>query len=317
MVAAVSVVGVFASGVVAGAPATGEPAGARVTRIDRIDAQLSMVYVYSPSMNRVVPNQVLRPAGSGSAPVLQLINGRAGGVEGDSWLAMTNHRQFFADKRVTVVSPLDGPFSWYTDWKYPDPHLGVNKWQTYLTRELPAAIGGPLQANGRTAVAGLSLNGGSALDIAGHAPWLYRAAASYSGCPAISSLAGVVGVAGVTAFGGGNAFNMFGPPGDPAWTDHDPSLHPSRLRGKAIYLGASTGIPGAVDGPPSLTPQLLAGPAEVEMITRWCTDQMAASLRGAGIGHTYRVFDRGAHTWSLFEAQLRGSWRVLGPALGA
>ena len=45
-----------------------------------------MVYVYSPSMGKVIPNQVLRPRGDGSAPVFYLLNGRSGGVEGDSWL---------------------------------------------------------------------------------------------------------------------------------------------------------------------------------------------------------------------------------------
>lgn len=132
------------------------PASAAVVRIDRVDAQLSMVYVYSPSMGKVIPNQVLRPRGGSAAPVFYLLNGRSGGVEGDSWLKQTDHRSFFARKNVTVVSPLGGPYSSYADWQRPDPVLGVNKWATYLLRELPAAIAEPLKTNGRNAIAGLS-----------------------------------------------------------------------------------------------------------------------------------------------------------------
>lgn len=293
------------------------PASAAVVRIDRVDAQLSMVYVYSPSMGKVIPNQVLRPRGGSAAPVFYLLNGRSGGVEGDSWLKQTDHRSFFAGKNVTVVSPLGGPYSWYADWQRPDPVLGVNKWATYLLRELPAAIAGPLKTNGRNAIAGLSLSGGPALDIAGRGGSFYRAAASYSGCPAISAPPATTGVFATTSLGGGNALNMFGPPGSAAWVDHDPSRHPERLRGKAIYLGVASGLPGRTDGAPVGAPSLLAGPAEVEMATRWCTDQMAGALRGAGIPHTYRVFDQGAHTWSLFATEMRDSWRVIGPALGA
>jgi len=290
---------------------------AHVTRVDRIDGQLSTVYVYSPSMGREIPNQVLRAAGDRPAPVFYLLNGRAGGVEGDSWLQQTGYRSFFGGKNVTVVSPLGGPYSWYADWQQPDPTLGVNKWETYLLRELPDAIAGPLKTNGRNAIAGLSLSGGPALDIAGRGGGRFRAAASYSGCPAISAPPATMGVIATTALGGGNALNMFGPPGSPAWIDHDPSRNPGRLAGKAIYLGAAVGLPGAPDAAPIAAPTLLAGPAQVEMATKWCTDQLHGALDAARIPHTYRVFGQGAHTWALFENEMRDSWRVIGPALGA
>ena len=43
-------------------------------------------------------------------------------------------------KHVNVVMPVGGKFSMYTDWNADDPVLGRNKWQTYLTKELPAAV---------------------------------------------------------------------------------------------------------------------------------------------------------------------------------
>jgi S-formylglutathione hydrolase FrmB len=259
---------------------------------------------------------VLRPAGNaGGAPTFYLLNGKGGGTDGDSWAAQTNYERFFAGKNVNVVSPLGGRYSWYADWNVADPVIGVNKWQTYLTRELPAVLDQELKSNGRNAIAGLSMSGGPALDLAGQAPGLYRAVGSYSGCPSISSPLGMAAVSATIASGGANPFNMFGIPGDPAWIHHDPTLHPDRLRGKAIYLSAATGIPGGAPGL-SAAP-LFLGPRQVEMITRGCTDEMAAGLRRTGIAHTYRVFDTGAHTWGSFERQMRDSWRVIGPAIGA
>jgi S-formylglutathione hydrolase FrmB len=294
-------------------PATSAPS---VTGSKQVTDRLSIIYVYSPSMNRVIPNQVLRPAGNAAgAPTFYLLNGKGGGTEGDSWVNYTNYESFFAGKRVNVVSPLGGKYSWYADWRGPDLVTGINKWQTYLTRELPAALAPELKSNGSNAIAGLSMSGGPALDLAGQAPDVYRAVASYSGCPAISSPLGTAAVSATVASGGANPLAMYGPPGDPAWAQHDATLHPNRLRGKAIYISAATGLPRAAPGPAAVP--LFFGPAQVEVITRQCTDQMAAGLRAAGVGHTYTVFPRGAHTWGSFEQQMRDSWRVIGPAIGA
>ncbi|HEY9311992.1 alpha/beta hydrolase family protein [Williamsia sp.] len=295
-------------------PAAAAPAA--VTGVQQVTAQLSIIYVYSPSMNRVIPNQVLRPAGNAAgAPTFYLLSGKGGGTDGDSWVAQTDYERFFAGKKVNVVSPLGGRYSWYTDWRAADPVIGVNSWQTYLTHELPAVLDRELKANGRNAIAGLSMSGGPALDLAGQAPWLYRAVGSYSGCPSISSPFGMAAVSATVASGGANPFNMFGLPGDPAWVDHDPTMNPNRLRDKVVYLSAATGIPSGAPGL-SAAP-LFLGPSQVESITRGCTDQMAASLRRAGVAHTYRVFDTGAHTWGSFERQMRDSWQVIGPAIGA
>jgi S-formylglutathione hydrolase FrmB len=294
--------------------AAAAPAG--VTDITQVTDRLSIIYVYSPSMNRVIPNQVLRPAGDAAgAPTFYLLNGKGGGTEGDSWANYTNYEEFFAGKNVNVVSPLGGKYSWYADWRGPDLVTGLNKWQTYLTRELPAALAPSLKSNGVNAIAGLSMSGGPALDIAGQALEVYRAVASYSGCPAISSPLGMVAVSATIGSGGANPLNMYGAPGDPAWAHHDASLHPNRLRGKVVYISAATGMPRGAPGPAAAP--LFFGPSQVEMITRACSDQMAAELRNAGVEHTYRVFENGAHTWGSFEQQMRDSWRVIGPAIGA
>ena len=185
----------------------------------------------------------------------------------------------------------------------------------YLRFELPAVMRQHFGANGRNAIAGLSHTAPAALDLAGRSGGLFRAVGSYSGCPTVSNPVGTTAIAATMGIGGGNAFAVLGPPFGPGWTDHDPSLHPHRLWGKAIYLGAGNGIPGPVDG--GFSPGLLAGPAEVEAVSLACTTHMANMLNGAGIRNTFHVMPSGAHTWRLFEALMRDSWRVIGPAIGA
>ena len=312
---------VAALAAVPAAPAAAAPPP-HVTGISEIAPQILTVDVYSPSMDRVISNTVLRPPGGGPAPVLYLLGGVRGGTDGVSWLNDSNYEQFFADKNVTVVTPTGGPFSEYTDWQFDDPALGPaqgNQWQTYLTRELPPAIDSAFATTGRNAVAGLSMSAGPAIDLAIQAPGLYQAAGAYSGCPINGGLFGTAQVSSVVLAGGGSASNMWGLPGGPGWAAHDPFARAGELRGTAVYLGSASGIPGEVD---RLQPQQLFGAAtgggSVEAIADACTAAFSHRLDEVGVPHTFVHRDRGAHTWGLFEAELRESWfTTIGPALGA
>ncbi|GAA3184792.1 hypothetical protein GCM10020255_080840 [Rhodococcus baikonurensis] len=70
---------------------------------------------------------------SAPRPTLYLLNGAGGGEDSATWEGRTDVLDFFADKNVNVVTPLEGAFSYYTDWQKDDPVLGRNKWQTFLT----------------------------------------------------------------------------------------------------------------------------------------------------------------------------------------
>lgn len=305
---------------VATGPAAAAPAP-HITGVTALAPQILQVDVYSPAMDRVVPNTVLRPRGGG-APTLYLLNGVRGGTDGVGWLRDSDYEDFFADKHVNVVTPIGGPSSNYTDWRFDDPVLGpaqANQWQTYLTRELPGVIDAQFATTGRNAIAGLSMSAGPALDLAIQAPWLYDAVGAYSGCPMNSGLFGTAQVAAVVAASGGNAFNMWGPPGDPWWAAHDPFLRAGELRGTAVYLSGASGIPGPVDKLPlHMIPGAATGGGSVEAVANACTAAFSQRLNEVGVPHTYNYRDRGAHTWGLFEADLRNSWfTTLGPALGA
>ena len=67
-----------------------------------------------------------------------------------------------------------------------------------------------------------------------------------------------------------------------------------------------------------MVPGAATGGGAVEAIANACTAAFSQRLHAAGVPHTYNYRDRGAHTWGLFEADLRNSWfTTLGPALGA
>ncbi len=298
------------------------PGGASITGIEPVNDRWEKISVYSPSMNKVIVNDVFKAPKSG-APTFYLLPGIDGGDNLDpgvamapgskSWFGMTDIQGFFADKNVNVVSPLGGSFSWYTDW------VGDagKQYQTYMTKELPPLINKELKTNGKNAVGGLSSTGGTAIDYAVQAPGLYRAVGSYSGFPAPSDPDAAQNVSLTLVGGGASAEAMWGPLGGPLWVAHDPSKNVTKLRGVAVYAAASGGAEGAVDRlPEGFGPNFTGG--LIEGIVAANTKTFADAAAAAGIPVTYVQRPEGSHTWGLFESEMQESWNTtIGPALGA
>ena len=68
---------------------------------------------------------------------------------------------------------------------------------------------------------------------------------------------------------------------------------------------------------PGVNSATLAIGAPTELAADLGTRHMAAALRAGGVPFTYDRYSSGAHTFGLFSRELRDSWRVVGPALGA
>ncbi len=290
------------------APAATAAPGPRVDAERPLGGRAIQLDVFSPAMDTVVTNRVI-PAAGGPAPTVYLLTGIGGGADGISWWDDTDVRQFFADKNVNVVMPVGGAYTMYTDWHADDAALGRARWQTYLTRELPSVIDARFGTTGRNAVAGVSMSGGSAVDLAIQAPERYQAVASYSGCPWSADAAGIAMVSAQVVRGGGNPGNMWGPPGSVGWQAHDAFLHAPRLAGKTVYLSAASGMPGAIDRGWGFPP--------VEAIASACTSAFAGRLTQLGIGAVHIDRPAGAHTWGQFEYDLHDSWPHLARAIGA
>lgn len=154
------------------------------------DARVLKLQATSPAMNgRVVPLAVIR-AKDANRPTIYLLNG-AGSAEQDSdWLNLSQAVDFYSQKNVNVVVPQAGAFSYYTDWEQ-EPNgsylSGPQKWETFLTKELPTALEGRLQASNKRAVAGMSMSATSSLLFAQHNQGFYDAVGSFAGCAATST----------------------------------------------------------------------------------------------------------------------------------
>ncbi|MEV6279943.1 alpha/beta hydrolase family protein [Nocardia sp. NPDC051832] len=287
------------------------PAAAQARLVDEapLADNISRIDVYSPAMDRVVSNRVIHAA-DGPAPTLYLLTGLGGGEDGISWWDDTDVREFFADKHVNVVMPVGGKYSLYTDWVADDPAIGRNRWQTYLTQELPGVLDARLGSTGRNAIAGVSMSAGSAVDLAIQSGNLYSAVAAYSGCPWSADPLGAAMINAQVGRGGANTANMWGAPGAAIWQAHDAFANAAALAGKTIYLSAATGAPGAIDEGGLPFPP-------VEAIASSCTAAFAARLTQLGLPVIHVNRPEGSHTWGQFETDLHDSWPHLARAIGA
>ncbi|MCQ9333710.1 esterase family protein [Corynebacterium phoceense] len=278
------------------------------------------VRMWSPANRAVVDNNVLLPSGDQPRPSFYLLPGLKGGQAGLNWMSHSDVKSWFANKHVNVVMPLGGPYSLYTDWDSADPILGVNKWNTYMTQKLPPLIDKEFHGTGRDAIGGLSSTGAAALDIAGHAPRRFVAAASYSGCPIRSGAYGGTISTAMIALGGGSSFNAWGLPGNASSREHDPYANLDRLRGVKVFVASASGQPGGPDGISNLssTAGQAFGPAEVEIVANACTQQFTDNARRAELDVNRYYTPQGSHSFGLFSHQMKVSWaQTIARTIGA
>ncbi|EGD55786.1 alpha/beta hydrolase [Gordonia neofelifaecis] len=298
-----------------------------VSVVDGATPQHQVITVYSQSMEREIPLDVLRPKDtSKAAPILYLLNGAGGGEDSASWALRTNYVEFFQNKQVNVVTPLKGIFSYYTDWERDDKVLGKQKWQTFLTRELPPLLDKELKSTGKNGVAGISMSGTSVLNLAIAAPSLYEITASYSGCARTSDKVGQRYIRMVVeSRGKADTRNMWGPYDGPGWRANDPYLNAEKLRGTQVYLSSNSGLPGqdeSVDAGSSaaqgvaLADRVVVGGA-IEAATNTCTQQMAQRLAQLKIPAKVALHPQGTHSWGYWERELHSSWPMIAKAIGA
>ncbi|NCL76145.1 alpha/beta hydrolase-fold protein [Rhodococcus sp. YH1] len=300
--------------------ADADPAGAYVDHVEERTARDWVLHVYSPSMDRVIPVEVIRPADiSAARPTFYLLNGAGGGEDAANWRDQTDVREFFDGKNVNVVTPVGGAFAYYTDWIRDDPKLGRHRWATFLTSELPPVVDAVLGADGRNAVAGMSMSGSSVLALAQQSPGLYEAVASYSGCAQTSSDPGRSYVEAVVTLGGGDVENMWGPIGGPGWIANDAALNAEKLRGTTLYISSGGGLPGpheaALGG--QVDPVDLVVLGSIEAATAQCTERLRRTFDELGIEATFSTGAQGTHSWGYWQDALHESWPILAEAIGA
>ncbi|MEV6768584.1 alpha/beta hydrolase family protein [Nocardia sp. NPDC051030] len=321
---AVALTAMLSVGLLGGHAAAAPEKPSKVTSITK-EGRTWHLKVYSESMDTEIAVDVQRPADeSQPAPNLYMLNGLDGGEGTASWKARTNAIEWLADKPVNVIQPIGGRGSYYTDWIKPDPQLGVNKWKTFFTEELPPLLDDTLHSTGVNALTGLSTSGTSVLQLAEAKPGLFKAVAAYSGCAQIADPAGKQFVKLATeTWAGGKVSNMYGPDDSPLWAENDPVIHADKLRGTQLYISSGSGIPvmddvnyylGSAPGPTGAVNLALG--MVIEAAVNGCTNNLKGKLDGLGIPATYQFNPVGTHYWPYWEQALHESWPLLAQGMG-
>ena len=300
------------------------------------DPRVGVYQAKSPSMNgRSVPLVVIH-ATEPNRPTLYVLNGGDGGEGSANWIMQTPMIDFYKEKNVNVVVPMEGKFSYYSDWVNDKKNLGGKQmWETFLTKELPPVIEKELQANDKRAITGMSMSATTVLLYAQHHPGFYDAIGSFSGCAQTTKDMGLIAI-GLTLdrassnvnemWGNGEAFQpgFADAPIDNYLQYNDALINAEKLRGQTMYISNASGLSGRWDYWSSpRTKGNSAAMAEVEVVggviegaTNYCTHQLKAKLDKAGIPAEWNFRPTGTHQWGYWEDDMHLSWPTLAKGMG-
>ncbi|TSE00847.1 esterase family protein [Skermania sp. ID1734] len=260
-------------------------------------------------------------AAHGGDAALYLLDGMRAQNDRNAWSAETNALQQFAGDNVTLVMPVGGESSFYSDWYAPSNLNGQTytyKWETFLTKELPAYLAKFGVNPTKNAVAGLSMGASAALTLAAYHRDQFKAAAAYSGYLNISApgMREAIRIAMLDA-GRFNVDSMWGPPWSPAWLRNDPFVFAPQLRGLPMYISAGSGLPGPTDRADSpIAVYNTTSAMGLEALALVNTRAFQARLGSLGIPARFEFPAVGTHSWKYWESELWKSRPMLLQALG-
>jgi diacylglycerol O-acyltransferase/trehalose O-mycolyltransferase len=248
----------------------------------------------------------------GGPHAVYLLDGLRAQDDASGWDVNTSAFEWFYQSGISVVMPVGGQSSFYSDWYQPaagSSGTQTYKWETFLTQELPMY----LQANkgqdpSNNAVVGLSMSGGAAMTLAIWHPAQFIFAGSLSGFlnPSQGLWPTLIGLSMKDA-GGFNAVDMWGNTSDPAWRRNDPMVNINTLVANRTALWVYCGNGGlsdldANDG--NFGTQFSA--QYLETITVDTNKQFEQKYIAAGGRNAIFKFpENGTHSWGYWGAQLQ------------
>lgn len=277
--------------------------------------------VASPAMGRNIDVQILRMGERDTpAPMLYLLDGVDAPAD-SGWLHEGRVDKLLDGENVTVVMPTEAYASMYVDWYADDPALGRQRWETFLTEELPPLLEDPAQGldfNGNRAIAGLSMGASGAVALANTNPGFYEGVIGISGCYSNSSTAGRIMVGSIVENAGASVYNLYGPEGGGNWDRYDVVADPSGLAHSAVYLSAAEGAVTEEEEEyfGDRASSALANGVVLEWGALSCTVDLAESMEEHGMVHQHvAISEDGVHNWPNFAAQLRPGWEHISPSM--
>lgn len=278
-----------------------------------VDRRAEVWTVTSAAMQRTVRVEVYRAPDGVDAPNVYFLDG-VGSESPSGWsTGMGWGDPALRDRAVNVIAPTGGPASMWSDWLEDDPVLGPNKWETFLTQELPPllargaeGITEPLAHNGGWGVMGLSMGASAALHLANDNPAMFDAVAGISGAYSTMDDLGYQYARLTVAARGGDVTRMWGPRGSAAWQERDTVADPSGLAGKAVYLSAATGRVGSSElGRFGSNELVLTEGHVLEKASYESTRELESALAGVpGVSLRLNYMPTGIHNWPVFVTEM-------------
>ncbi|KAA0024646.1 alpha/beta hydrolase [Antrihabitans cavernicola] len=294
----------MAAGIVGTAVATAAPVTAHRTPAGGVeDLQV-------PSSMGPIKVQVQWAAHGGNA-ALYLLDGLRARDDRNAWSFETNALDQFRNDNVTLVMPVGGQSSFYADWYAPSNTNGQKstyKWETFLTKELPAYLANYGVSPTNNAVAGLSMGGSAAMTLAAYHRDQFKFAGSYSGYLNMSApgMREAIRVAMLDA----GRFNVdsMAAPWSPQWLHMDPFVSAPKLNGLSMYISASSGLPGPYDHPNSaIGVYNTANAMALEALALVNTRAFQVRLASLGIPARFEFPASGTHSWPYWQNELANS----------
>ncbi len=273
--------------------------------------------LFVPSQMGPIKVQVQWAARGGSS-ALYVLDGLRAPEDHSQWVTDTDALRQFAGDNVTLVFPVGGRSSFYTDWYRPSStnhQVSTYKWETFLTRELPDFLAGYGVSRTNDAVVGASMGGNAALILAAHHRDQFRFAGSFSGfVNPTYPLWDQAMRAAMWDEGNFALDDMWGPPGDPAWRRNDATEQAELLRGLPIYVWSGNGVPGPPDLPNGVGNT--ANAIGLEMMAGTAARIFGDRVTALGIGARVEI-GNGTHTWPYWQRALETARPMILDALGA
>jgi diacylglycerol O-acyltransferase/trehalose O-mycolyltransferase len=254
----------------------------------------------------------------GGAHAVYLLDGLRAQDDYNGWDLNTSAFEWYYQSGLSVIMPVGGQSSFYSDWYEPSQGNGQTytyKWETFLTHELPQwlAANKHVSTSGNAAV-GVSMSGSSALTFAIYYPQQFIYAGSLSGFlnPSEGWWPTLIGVAMHDA-GGYNATSMWGPGGGPTWQRNDPMVNIAKLVANhtRIWIYCGNGTPSDLGGS-DLPAKFLEG-----FTLRTNLTFRDNYLAAGGTNGVFNLPPNGTHSWGYWGAQLQAMKPDIQRVLGA
>jgi diacylglycerol O-acyltransferase / trehalose O-mycolyltransferase / mycolyltransferase Ag85 len=259
----------------------------------------------------------------GGPHAVYLLDGLRAQDDASGWDVNTGAFEWFYQSGISVVMPVGGQSSFYSDWYQPSKGNGQDytyKWETFLTQELPASLeANQGVAQNGNAVVGISMGGSTALTYSIYYPQKFIYAGSLSGFlnPSEGWWPMLIGLA-MNDAGGYNAESMWGPSSDPAWKRNDPMVNINQLvaNNTRIWIYCGNGTPADLDtgdsGGNLMAAQFLEG-FTLRTNETFRDNYVAAG----GQNGVFNFPSSGTHSWGYWGQQLEQMKPDLQRVLGA